>query len=69
MNSYKVTWEIELNAQNAQEAARPAQEAMHNPEADTTTVFTVQRMRDYPVRVVIDESGPLPAGELCEGRR
>jgi hypothetical protein len=75
--SYHVVWEIDLDADSPEEAARLAYSYQQNPES-TATVFEVTEADSAEVvnlRVDVaddggfSEAGQHAPGEVCEGRR
>ena len=54
MNEFRVAWEIDVEADSADEAARKALEIHRDPES-TATVFQVYNLEDRKVDWNIDE--------------
>lgn len=58
MTEYRVTWEIDVDADSPEEAARKALAAQRRPlREDGAHVFTVKTANTHPVDIDLDEIG------------
>lgn len=67
MPEYRVTWEIDVDAEDARSAAGKALEIQRDPDS-TTTVFNVSALADFWVseRIDLDECPNYLAGIDCD---